>query len=733
MTSSKPPTDEELLELLEDIESDRVERKASIAEKDKIRQAVCAFANDMPNHELPGVIFIGVTDDGQAAGIDVTDQLLLTLSEMRSDGNILPLPAMTVQKRTLKGRDVAVVVVQPADAPPVRLKGNIYIRVGPRRAIANSDEERRLNEKRRYRDISADIRPLPSAPMDTLDELLFRRGYLPRALSPEAMEQNRRSLEHQLIAARFAHPGDAYSPACPTVLGELVIGKKPTHQVPCALVQFVRFEGNTTTDPIQIGREFDLPLPDLLRELEALLEINIHNNLDITSGPLEVRYPDYPLAALQQIVRNAILHRSYEHTHAPVKIFWFADRVEIYSPGGPFGRINRENFGTPGEYDYRNPNLAVVLKELDYIQRFGVGIDTARRKMEENGNPPLEFRVEDSIVTAIFRKAENRRPGKNKVDEIPVDDVREAEPKRPPAKESEGPSAGEPGPGASGFTDQREWEERHRVTLQFIDEHLDEEGVQSAFRDIGKAKNGKITARELFGIPYIELIERLGAVFEYCCRRARRKDARIIGELACSLLPARVERDYEDVVEAIRNNRMAGNVSYHTLPARTPIQAEILMAAADMREALFIKPDGEDPHLKGGRMNVRAHLKPGVDPGSTYAEIEDNLILHFAFPNPRKKRTREDEREITEAVLRYQRHKQHRTYYLLLHPGEESEFEGKLRDLNRHYPDLKQVVLEDGSDVEEVVFYLSLACMVRATTDDFECCDRMRGPGGLKK
>jgi ATP-dependent DNA helicase RecG len=46
----------------------------------------------------------------------------------------------------LKGDDVAVVLVQPADAPPVRFKGTVWIRVGPRRAIASPQEERILAE-----------------------------------------------------------------------------------------------------------------------------------------------------------------------------------------------------------------------------------------------------------------------------------------------------------------------------------------------------------------------------------------------------------------------------------------------------------------------------------------------------------------------------------------------------------------------------------------------------------
>src|ERR1035441_3980423 len=130
-------TDAELERLLDDLESDRVERKQSLSDADRIREAICAFANDMPNHQLPGLVFIGAKDDGSGAGLKITDELLLRLSDMRSDGNTLPVPSMTVQKRTLHECEMAVVAVEPSDAPPVRLRGRTWIRVGPRRAVAD--------------------------------------------------------------------------------------------------------------------------------------------------------------------------------------------------------------------------------------------------------------------------------------------------------------------------------------------------------------------------------------------------------------------------------------------------------------------------------------------------------------------------------------------------------------------------------------------------------------------
>jgi len=394
-------TNSELEALLDDLESDRVERKESPTEGDRIRQAICAFANDLPDHNLPGILFVGVNDDGRPVGLTITDQMLQNLASARGDGNILPFPSIDVQKRALKGKDVAVVLVHPSSDPPVRFKGSVWIRSGPRRGIANPDDERRLNEKRRFRDLPADIRPLADARLDTIDELLFRRTYLPSAIPTEVIEENQRSTEHQLLAVRFAHPGP---PVCPTVLGILAVGKAPTEWLPGAYVQFLRIDGTALGDPVRNQKEVRGPLSDLLNEIEDIIKNNIQSSADFTTGSVEIRTPDYPIVALQQIVRNAILHRSYENTNAPVKLYWFNDRVEVHNPGGPYGQVTRSNFGQPGVSDYRNPNLAAVMKELGYVQRFGFGITLARTEMQKNGNPLPEFLVEDAHVAVILRR-----------------------------------------------------------------------------------------------------------------------------------------------------------------------------------------------------------------------------------------------------------------------------------------------------------------------------------------
>ena len=96
------------------------------------------------------------------------------------------------------------------------------------------------------------------------------------------------------------------------------------------------------------------------------------------------------------------MHRSYEATNTPSRITWFNDRIEVLSPGGAFGTVTRENFGQPGITDYRNPNLAEAMKTLGFVQRFGVGIATAKRLLKENGNPDPEFNIEDTFIQATI-------------------------------------------------------------------------------------------------------------------------------------------------------------------------------------------------------------------------------------------------------------------------------------------------------------------------------------------
>lgn len=74
--------------------------------------------------------------------------------------------------------------------------------------------------------------------------------------------------------------------------------------------------------------------------------------------------------------------------HAPVRVLWFDERVEITSPGGPYyGVVTKDTFDRLDKTNYRYPALAAAMKTLGYVNRFGRGITLVRIALEHNGNP----------------------------------------------------------------------------------------------------------------------------------------------------------------------------------------------------------------------------------------------------------------------------------------------------------------------------------------------------------
>ena len=197
-----------------------------------------------------------------------------------------------------------------------------------------------------------------------------------------------------------------------TILGLLVAGIRPRDFIPGAYVQFLRIAGTELADEIIDALEIDGTITDTIIRLEDKLRTHNHSRVDFTSGDLEKRIENYPVAALQQLARNAIMHRDYETTNSPVRVTWFNDRIEIQNPGGPYGVVTKENFALPGRTDYRNPNLAEAMKVLGFVQRFGVGIATAQRLLREAGHPEIDFSAEPGHVLATVRLA---RPSSERI------------------------------------------------------------------------------------------------------------------------------------------------------------------------------------------------------------------------------------------------------------------------------------------------------------------------------
>jgi ATP-dependent DNA helicase RecG len=384
--------------LVAENESDRLELTTSINDTDKFSEAICAFANDLPNHRQPGYLMIGVRDDGEILGARVTDELLKNLGALRDNGNIQPLPTISVEKVPTSRGDVAVVTAQPSPLPPVRYRGRTCIRNGPRRGYATYQEEKLLNEKRVSHALTFDAQPCLGSRMEDMATPLFLIDYRRQAIAPEVIEENQRTVQEQLASLRFfdlAHD-------CATNAGIVLFGLDSRNWLPGAYIQFLRVDGTSLSDTIQNDRELQGDLLTVLRELDALIDAQLTQFPVDDSALRERNVEAYPRVAVRELLMNAVMHRDYSST-APLRVTWLNDRLEIQSPGGLYGEASPANF--PRQTSYRNPVIAEAMKALGYVNRYGRGVFRAQEALARNDSPPAAFEFDSGFVLAtIWRR-----------------------------------------------------------------------------------------------------------------------------------------------------------------------------------------------------------------------------------------------------------------------------------------------------------------------------------------
>lgn len=389
-------TADEILKLLEDIESDRIERTISTANTDKFGQAICAFANDLPNHNMPGYLIIGADDKtGNVNGsVNITDQLLQNLGGIKTDGKLQPQVSMTVEKVCLPNGDVAVVTVQPCPFTPVRYDGRIWIRNGPRKCIASESDEKRLLEKRTSRMLTFDALPCLEAKLEDIDLAAFKQIYLPKAFPEEVLRTDKRSIEQQMQALGYFNI--KYN--CPTYAGIIMFGTNPEHFMSGCYVQYVRFDGLNRAAKVKREYKFTGNLVKILSQLDTFVDTSITNRRPIPVSALrEEMIVDYPHWATRELLMNAVCHRDYE-SNGPVQFYQYDDRIEIMNPGGLYGKATPENF--PYVNDYRNGVVAEGMKVLGFVNRYSRGVQTVQDELKANGNGEAEFKLH--LVTAFL-------------------------------------------------------------------------------------------------------------------------------------------------------------------------------------------------------------------------------------------------------------------------------------------------------------------------------------------
>lgn len=386
-------TRDEIQELLRSTETYRVERTTSTGDMDKFQEAICAFANDLPNSKKKGYLILGAHDDGRLSGLKVTDALLKKIAGIRSDGNILPLPVMSVERFEFADGDLLVAEVTPSELPPVRYRGRTFIRIGPRRDIATEAEERILSERRTSYMATFDTMPCLAAKLTDIDTELAHGKYLEKLIGKELLAADGRPIEEQLSAVGMYDTENS----CPTNAAMVLFGKHPRRFMPGLYVQYVRFKGEDVTSEVENEMQLEGNYCELLPRLESLLELSVIKKKPVFVSMLrEEMVSNFPYTAIRELVMNGCMHRDLQ-SNMPLRIYEFAHHLEITNAGGLYGNARPENFPTIN--DYRNPLIASAMKTMGYVNMFNRGVGQVQTDLKENGNPPAEFVV--NLITAF--------------------------------------------------------------------------------------------------------------------------------------------------------------------------------------------------------------------------------------------------------------------------------------------------------------------------------------------
>lgn len=378
----------ELQDLLRTTETYRVERTTSTTDMDKFQEAICAFSNDLPTSKKNGYLILGAYDNGTLSGLKVDDALMKKIAAIRSDGNILPLPIMSVERFEFPDGDLLVAEVSPSLLPPVRYRGRTFVRIGPRRDIATEAEERILLERRTSYMATFDAMPCLGATINDIDVNYIKHEYLPQVIDTEVLANDMRDIKEQLASIHLYD----LTHDCPTNAAIILFGNNPQYYLHGCYVQYVHFAGKDNGSEIINERQVKGSLSKMLPILE-----NFVRDAVVTIRPVPISMLrekavfNYPELALRELLMNACMHRDYQ-SNMPIRLYQYEDRIEILNAGGLYGEARPENFPTVN--DYRNPVVAEAMRGLKYVNMFNRGIQRVKTILQENGNPEPKFTVD---------------------------------------------------------------------------------------------------------------------------------------------------------------------------------------------------------------------------------------------------------------------------------------------------------------------------------------------------
>ena len=359
-------------------EGRRLEFKAGLPENSDLAKTVVAFAND-----AGGELFIGVADNPRKI-VGVDEDNLMAIEEKIS--NIIfdrCYPAILPEIKFISegNKHLIQVTVFRGSTPPYYLKDKgklqgTFIRVGSTNRLA--DEIIISELERRKRNISFDSEMMFDRPANDLNIDSFKSIFKEKT-GEELSEEVLRKLD--LVKEM---QGTEYPTYALILFSDDSLRSSLFHY---AKVECARFKGTNTEEFID-QKSITTNIATQTEEAYNFVLRHINKGASV-EGVYTVSRWEYPVKAIREVIRNAVVHRDYSLTGKDVKVAIYDDMVEITSPGLLPPSIDYAAMESR-QSDARNKVIAPIFKRLGIIDQWGNGLKLIADELKEY--PGIELR-----------------------------------------------------------------------------------------------------------------------------------------------------------------------------------------------------------------------------------------------------------------------------------------------------------------------------------------------------
>lgn len=345
---------------------------------------VCGFAN-----AHGGTIYVGKDDDGKTVGLADYKKLMDDLPNKIRD--VLGIMAEVNLQDT--GGLYFIEIITPPYSVPISLRGSYYYRSGSTKQElkGNALMEFLLRKSGKTWDDVIE----PRATLSDIDEETVtqyksdaaKAGRLP-------IDENVLSLADFLNKLRLTENGQLKRAAI------VIFGKNPGRFYPNQIVKLGRFGGKE--DDLMFQEVVEGNLLHLLRETVAEFNRKFFVKPIHFEGLQRIEKDEYPVAAVREVLLNALVHRDYMSSFIQVRIY--DDKLWVWNSGKLPENISLESLRGVHSSHPRNPLIADVCFKGGYIDSWGRGTLKIINSCLEAGLPEPSITEQfGGILVEIFK------------------------------------------------------------------------------------------------------------------------------------------------------------------------------------------------------------------------------------------------------------------------------------------------------------------------------------------